>query len=958
MSRLRLDHHHPPDDSQRAVIHARENAIRLVAPAGSGKTETLVRRVIERTSKDGIDPRRILMLTFDNNARQAISRLMTAFAPGQGLSRQITFVTFNSFGNDVLKQWFPDEIAQRIVSDPEVRAIRRELPPLPILSWDEQKRDPIDAFRAMKEQAICPIERDRARAHSWLRTNYLELPEVGGTLDLSGSGENLADTETAVQLDAVFDAYLRYEKMLRDRNRMDFQDQKLRPLIRLMQSMKQNPAIIAHLRDRYDEVVIDEAQDISSLDALLIWCTIGPQTTLTLAGDDDQTIYEFRQASSVFLRDAAKYFQREFTTYLLNINYRSPENILSPAQRLIAHNVERIEKGVSSARSAPGEVVVQVAGTHGERVTQVVRQIRDLHARGYDWADIGILVPTTFQQDPFKQALYRAGIRTKQNTGQNDKSSVIEQAVELSTFHRAKGRQWRAVLLPMSSDGEMPRLDEVQQGNLEAERRAFYVSMSRAADVLIIGYLRPDTHAIDTIDRSLSGEITGTSGASRFLFESGLVIEQAIPAETAIKVDEQAQPEPATESSITDAESHPAPANEAIPSSTATPPARQSVADRLRQKDPGALRNLGRTTPTAPTPAMAETTDAATVHPADAATETAPSKPTRADRAAQREERDAASAQGLTVIPMALMEKVERAEHFTKDLDYEYALFAAWQAVFGMLRLLDARPDAEKREAYEIITDLSHAGIIQQPWQSRLNTWRKIRNQGYKNDRFNNTGITQMVTDLRPFMTMVSDALSLQTGIAKPAQPAVAPTPQVEAIPSTTPSAKPTTIYPIPTLQAYQTARMLANGGYDPVKKKTIRTIGIHTLNHGVEFLPLQLAMILLDVKFFVPGEFRYSSSPVFARYCDRKSEVRLHANLRPLVHQPADVSPAVEQRIHTLLDEMLAAVVAQEGYRGKPDAILDSRLRDAIRLANGEVNRGVRIEPLASSKGASWSKG
>jgi len=375
MSHERFDHH-KPDVFQRQVISAQGKALRIVAPAGSGKTETLVRRVLERTGPGGVDPRRVLMLTFDNNGQQSFRRLLKQLAPRQNLP---TFQTFNKFGIGILQTYFVEENSQ-IIKDQELFPFRRQIGALPILNWDEHHRDMIATFRALKDQGYRPIEADRKDASRWLRTKYLELPLAGQSIDLPGGGVEVRTVPSRAvdqQLAELFSAYLLYETELRQRGRMDFQDQKLRPLIRLVRNKK----IVQQERQRYDEVIIDEAQDISRLDALLIWHVIGEQTTITLAGDDDQTIYEFKQSSSIFLRDAAKYFEREFETFQLNINYRSPDAILAPAQALIAHNVERIEKTATASRSDPGEVIVHAATSDANRAEEIVRWIDALPER-------------------------------------------------------------------------------------------------------------------------------------------------------------------------------------------------------------------------------------------------------------------------------------------------------------------------------------------------------------------------------------------------------------------------------------------------------------------------------------------------------------------------------------------------------------------------------------------------
>ena len=103
---------HKPDHFQQQAIDSTARGIRIVAPAGSGKSETLARRVAKRIDQDGINPRRILVLTFDNAAKKSLAGFF-----GDLLDRrQMPQIrTFNAHGNQVLKNYFPHgrhEIAQ------------------------------------------------------------------------------------------------------------------------------------------------------------------------------------------------------------------------------------------------------------------------------------------------------------------------------------------------------------------------------------------------------------------------------------------------------------------------------------------------------------------------------------------------------------------------------------------------------------------------------------------------------------------------------------------------------------------------------------------------------------------------------------------------------------------------------------------------------------------------------
>src|SRR5699024_7701195 len=117
-----------------------------------------------------------------------------------------------------------------------------------------------------------------------------------------------------------------------------------------------------------------------------------PETLVVLAGDDDQTLYEWRNAHSLYLRHPEIVFNDlEFETIHLNLNYRSPQAILGPAVELISHNVERIEKSPSSGVQYPGEIAVQPIGSHRLLDESLVNDIKRELEAGRPAVDIAVL---------------------------------------------------------------------------------------------------------------------------------------------------------------------------------------------------------------------------------------------------------------------------------------------------------------------------------------------------------------------------------------------------------------------------------------------------------------------------------------------------------------------------------------------------------------------------------------
>ncbi len=129
---------------------------------------------------------------------------------------------------------------------------------------------------------------------------------------------------------------------------------------------------------RYDHILVDEFQDINPLDLELIKVIAERnQSTLTIVGDDDQAIFEWRGATPEYILHPDRYFNVDFKDYQLEINYRSPRNIVEHSQRLIANNENRVAKKVGAAEDA-NTAEIEIITTDGinqrlELVTSIVR---------------------------------------------------------------------------------------------------------------------------------------------------------------------------------------------------------------------------------------------------------------------------------------------------------------------------------------------------------------------------------------------------------------------------------------------------------------------------------------------------------------------------------------------------------------------------------------------------------
>lgn len=348
------------DTYQQAVVDSHARSILVVAPAGSGKTETLTLRVQQRIS-EGVPANRILLLTFDNNARDAIlRRLQRLNVPGG-----VRVSTLNAFGFHLLNTRFADE-RRRIIQDvyfPQSKALNDLVQEYGHSVFTEM-------LSKIKNEAMDVRTIDQAELANWCSQNRVHLLR---NLEDDPILDHMSDDHFGRELAREMQYY---ERFLQERNGIDFDDQKLRPLIRL----QQEPKSLEWLQGQFDDVIVDEFQDINRLDAMLI-DLIAAKSNLLITGDDDQAIYGFRGATADFLINPKTQFHREFEKFELAINYRCPPRILNVAGNVIGYNQKRISKSPRAFKQQPGDIDVHGAVDTDAETTWIAKRMKSLLAQ-------------------------------------------------------------------------------------------------------------------------------------------------------------------------------------------------------------------------------------------------------------------------------------------------------------------------------------------------------------------------------------------------------------------------------------------------------------------------------------------------------------------------------------------------------------------------------------------------
>jgi superfamily I DNA/RNA helicase len=421
------------DPQQNAAVLAGDGVVQVIAPAGSGKTTVLIRRVRELIQR-GTPPERILCMSFNRDAKTEIqARLEKAGVQG------VIVRSFHGMGLAILKE------------EGQLRGTIGEL--------DDEVLEQLIAQVAGAAFSVA----EAREAVSHFKLAAMVSPEEA----MARNGQD----RTAL-------VYARYEEELARRGMRDFDD-----LVAVAVTFLQRSAPVRHRwQQRFERVLVDEYQDIEPAQALLVGLLAAPQDSLFCVGDEDQCIYAWRRATVERIIELDQVYPG-LERHALIHNYRCGRRITAASRRLIKHNLVRFRKPLVAGAREKGKIV---AVSCPDR-----RQGAELAAYLISDAPEGSAVVLARTSRLLKELL-EAGRRLGYGIP----------AVEMATIHAAKGREWDRVILYGVDEGQTPHGKSVTGDELEAERRLFYVALTRA---------------------KLRLEVICTTGrVSRFLKEAGI----------------------------------------------------------------------------------------------------------------------------------------------------------------------------------------------------------------------------------------------------------------------------------------------------------------------------------------------------------------------------------------------------------------------------------------------------
>jgi ATP-dependent DNA helicase UvrD/PcrA len=361
---------------QRRAVTTTDGPVLVLAGAGSGKTRVITVRIAHLLD-NGVAPEQVLAMTFTNKAASEM-RERVAELIGEKRAKKLTVGTFHSFCLKLLREQsaligFPNGISIADSSD-QVAACKSVLRELRIAEASIKPAVLQSRISLLKNQLVTPEQ-------------FLERP--GDDLDeLVGRG------------------YKRYEDFLRRSRKMDFDDL----LLYAVELLKNHPKVREELQQQYRFVMVDEYQDTNGPQYEIVNRIAAEHRNVCVVGDDDQSIYSWRGADITKILNFESIYP-EATTVTLETNYRSTQEILDAANRVIRNNPTRHEKTLRS-HAGRGELLQLVA--HRDETIEaeyVVREIRMRVDEGKNrLSDFAVLFRTAIQPRTFEAELRARGI--------------------------------------------------------------------------------------------------------------------------------------------------------------------------------------------------------------------------------------------------------------------------------------------------------------------------------------------------------------------------------------------------------------------------------------------------------------------------------------------------------------------------------------------------------------------
>ena len=354
----------------RAITHLSGPMMVLAGP-GSGKTSVIVERTAYMINEGKIPASSILVVTFSRAAATEMKERFLKFV-GQNRS-EVTFGTFHGIFYGILKAAYHLSAAN-ILSEEEKFSILREM---------------TEKYGQEMAQEGDFIE-EVAREISVVKGNCIS-PEHYYASCCS---------------DEIFrNIFHGYKQALKAKRKLDFDDM----ILCCYELFSQRQDILNAWRRKFVYILVDEFQDINSLQYKILQMLAAPVNNLFIVGDDDQSIYRFRGSKPEIMLGFQKIYPQAKIVNL-EVNYRCEPPIVEAAMRLIAHNEERFPKKIRAGKAGKQKVRFQYFEDCYKENAFLAEDIRQTVQNGVPLSEIAVLFRTNMQPRALMEYMVSANL--------------------------------------------------------------------------------------------------------------------------------------------------------------------------------------------------------------------------------------------------------------------------------------------------------------------------------------------------------------------------------------------------------------------------------------------------------------------------------------------------------------------------------------------------------------------
>lgn len=354
-----------------AVRHEKGPCMVLAGP-GTGKTTVITSRIESLIKKKITASENILVVTFSRAAANEMKERYARLSEAQSAGR-VNFGTFHSIFYKLLRQYKGYKLEDLLDEKNKFNVVRNMVRRLGV---------------------------DFAEDEEQLRNIISDMEYVINTMSDVASYK-----PSSCNIDQLVRIMEEYDEFKSNSGKYDYDD----ILNDCFYLLKKNPEILKEIRERFKYVLVDEFQDINSLQFETIKLIAEPQNNIFIVGDDDQSIYGFRGAAPNILLNFEKLYPKCRRIYLRS-NYRTTRNILTSALSVINANQNRYSKDLEAVNNQGNLPVTIEAEDFEQEARTIAARIGQMSRKGKEFSDFAVIYRTNLQSRAVIDAFMDAGI--------------------------------------------------------------------------------------------------------------------------------------------------------------------------------------------------------------------------------------------------------------------------------------------------------------------------------------------------------------------------------------------------------------------------------------------------------------------------------------------------------------------------------------------------------------------